>query len=77
MSLQCRVSILAQLEALKTGRRSRITPALATSQSTTMFRSATVKIAHSSTIPVPALIGNEELRPLQDLIAAEKTVLAS
>lgn len=42
-----------------------------------MFRSATVKIAHSSTIPVPALIGNEELRPLQDLIAAEKTVLAS
>ncbi|OJA12723.1 hypothetical protein AZE42_02882 [Rhizopogon vesiculosus] len=42
-----------------------------------MFRSATVKIAHSSTIPVPALIGNEELRPLQDLIAAEKVVLAS
>ncbi|KAJ8585153.1 hypothetical protein M405DRAFT_883957 [Rhizopogon salebrosus TDB-379] len=42
-----------------------------------MFRSATVKIAHSSTIPVPALIGNEELRPLQDLIAAEKLVLAS
>ncbi|KAG2050437.1 hypothetical protein BDR06DRAFT_960247 [Suillus hirtellus] len=42
-----------------------------------MFRGATVKIAHSSTIPVPALIGNEELRPLQDLIAAEKSVLAS
>lgn len=43
-----------------------------------MLRSATVKIAHSSTIPVPALIvGNEELRPLQDLIAAEKMVLAS
>lgn len=77
MSLQCTVSILAQLEALKTGCRSRITPALGTSRSTTMFRSATVKIAHSSTIPVPALIGNEELRPLQDLIAAEKTVLAS
>lgn len=36
-----------------------------------------MKIAHSSTIPVPALIGNEELRPLQDLIAAEKSVLAS
>ncbi|KAG1732898.1 uncharacterized protein EDB91DRAFT_1150932 [Suillus paluster] len=42
-----------------------------------MFRSASVKIAHSSSIPVPALIGNEELRPLQDLIAAEKTVLTS
>lgn len=42
-----------------------------------MFRNATAKMAHSSTIPVPALIGNEELRPLQDLIAAEKTVLAS
>ncbi|KAG1780057.1 hypothetical protein EV702DRAFT_1084541 [Suillus placidus] len=42
-----------------------------------MFKIATVKIAHSSTIPVPALIGNEELRPLQNLIAAEKTVLAS
>jgi hypothetical protein len=42
-----------------------------------MFRNATVKMAHSSTIPVPALIGNEELRPLQDLIAAEKMVLAS
>ncbi|KAG2136939.1 uncharacterized protein EDB93DRAFT_1253799 [Suillus bovinus] len=42
-----------------------------------MFRGATVKIAHSSTIPVPALIGNEELKPLQDLITAEKSVLAS
>lgn len=42
-----------------------------------MLKSATVKIAHSSILPVPALIGNEELRPLQDLIAAEKTVLAS
>ncbi|KAG0704015.1 hypothetical protein DFH29DRAFT_849617 [Suillus ampliporus] len=55
---------------------SRITPQCLETL-TTMFRSATVKIAHSSTIPVPALIGKEELRPLQDLIAAEKTVLTS
>ncbi|GLB40883.1 putative eisosome component PIL1 [Lyophyllum shimeji] len=40
-----------------------------------MFRSAATKIAHNSTIP--ALGGNSDLRPLQDLILAEKQVLTS
>ncbi|EGN94471.1 hypothetical protein SERLA73DRAFT_77862 [Serpula lacrymans var. lacrymans S7.3] len=40
-----------------------------------MFRTAATKIAHNSTIP--ALAGNHDLRPLQDLITAEKTVLVS
>lgn len=40
-----------------------------------MFRSAATKIAHNSTIP--ALAGNQDLRPLQDLITAEKAVIIS
>ncbi|KAH9476315.1 Sphingolipid long chain base-responsive protein PIL1 [Psilocybe cubensis] len=40
-----------------------------------MFRTAATKIAHNSTIP--ALGGNQDLRPLQDLITAEKAVLIS
>ncbi|CCM03443.1 uncharacterized protein FIBRA_05576 [Fibroporia radiculosa] len=40
-----------------------------------MFRSATKRIAHSSTLP--ALGGNKDLRTLQDLIIAEKAVLNS
>lgn len=40
-----------------------------------MFKSAATKIAHNTTIP--ALAGNSDLRPLQDLITAEKTVLTS
>jgi len=40
-----------------------------------MFKSAATKIAHNSTIP--ALAGNQELRPLQDLITAEKALLLS
>lgn len=38
-----------------------------------MFKSAATKIAHNTTIP--ALAGNSDLRPLQDLITAEKAVL--
>ncbi|KAJ7097537.1 hypothetical protein C8R44DRAFT_889078 [Mycena epipterygia] len=40
-----------------------------------MFKSAATKIAHNSTLP--ALSGNKDLRPLQDLITAEKAVLIS
>jgi|SRR6266511_2829928 len=40
-----------------------------------MFKTAATKIAHNSTIP--AFAGNQELRPLQDLITAEKAVLIS
>ncbi|KAF9531466.1 hypothetical protein CPB83DRAFT_786831 [Crepidotus variabilis] len=40
-----------------------------------MFRTAATKIAHNSTLP--ALAGNRDLRPLQDLINAEKAVLIS
>ncbi|KAH9950817.1 hypothetical protein B0H21DRAFT_461366 [Amylocystis lapponica] len=40
-----------------------------------MFRTAATKIAHNSTMP--ALAGNKDLRPLQDLITAEKAVLNS
>ncbi|KAF8804854.1 hypothetical protein BYT27DRAFT_7142990 [Phlegmacium glaucopus] len=40
-----------------------------------MFKTAATKIAHNSTIP--ALGGNQDLRPLQDLITAEKAVLIS
>nr|GAT54381.1 predicted protein [Mycena chlorophos] len=40
-----------------------------------MFKSAATKIAHNSTIP--SLGGNKDLRPLQDLITAEKAVLTS
>ncbi|KAI0929537.1 hypothetical protein AcV7_005370 [Taiwanofungus camphoratus] len=40
-----------------------------------MFRTAAKKIAHNSTIP--ALAGNKDLRTLQDLITAEKSVLNS
>ncbi|KAI5122848.1 hypothetical protein M0805_003142 [Coniferiporia weirii] len=40
-----------------------------------MFRSAATKIAHNSTLP--ALAGNKDLRPLQELITAEKSVLQS
>ncbi|KAF7290547.1 hypothetical protein MIND_01294800 [Mycena indigotica] len=38
-----------------------------------MFKSAATKIAHNSTLP--SLGGNKDLRPLQDLITAEKAVL--
>ncbi|KAF8900730.1 hypothetical protein CPB84DRAFT_1778775 [Gymnopilus junonius] len=40
-----------------------------------MFKTAATRIAHNSTIP--ALGGNQDLRPLQDLITAEKAVLIS
>ncbi|KAH7915522.1 hypothetical protein BJ138DRAFT_1122565 [Hygrophoropsis aurantiaca] len=40
-----------------------------------MFKSAATKLAHNSTIP--SLAGNNDLRPLQDLISAEKAVLVS
>ncbi|KAF8066570.1 hypothetical protein FPV67DRAFT_1767534 [Lyophyllum atratum] len=40
-----------------------------------MFKSAASKIAHNSTLP--SLGGNNDLRPLQDLILAEKQVLTS
>ncbi|KAK7036446.1 hypothetical protein VNI00_011643 [Paramarasmius palmivorus] len=40
-----------------------------------MFKSAATKLAHNSTIP--SLAGNSDLRPLQDLINAEKLVLNS
>ncbi|KAJ7040949.1 hypothetical protein C8F04DRAFT_947971 [Mycena alexandri] len=42
-----------------------------------MFKSAATKIAHNSTLPSLALSGNKDLRPLQDLITAEKVVLMS
>ncbi|KAJ7489136.1 hypothetical protein FB451DRAFT_683278 [Mycena latifolia] len=40
-----------------------------------MFKNAATKLAHNTTIP--ALSGNKDLRPLQDLITAEKVVLVS
>ncbi|KAL5505094.1 hypothetical protein ACEPAH_7757 [Sanghuangporus vaninii] len=40
-----------------------------------MFRSAATKIAHNSTLP--ALAGNKDLRPLQEMITQEKAVLQS
>jgi hypothetical protein len=40
-----------------------------------MFKSAATKIAHNSTIP--ALAGNKDFKPLQDLITAEKSVVTS
>jgi hypothetical protein len=40
-----------------------------------MFKTAATKIAHNSTLP--SLAGNKDLRPLQDLIIAEKAVLVS
>ncbi|KAJ7621387.1 hypothetical protein FB45DRAFT_140305 [Roridomyces roridus] len=40
-----------------------------------MFKSAATKIAHNTTLPALALSGNKDLRPLQDLITAEKVVL--
>jgi hypothetical protein len=40
-----------------------------------MFKSAATKLAHNSTIP--ALAGNKDLRPLQDLITAEKAIITS
>jgi hypothetical protein len=40
-----------------------------------MFKTAATKIAHNSTLP--ALAGNKDLRPLQDLITAEKAVIVS
>ncbi|ESK97386.1 hypothetical protein Moror_17817 [Moniliophthora roreri MCA 2997] len=40
-----------------------------------MFKSAATKLAHNTTIP--SLGGNSDLRPLQDLITAEKLVLSS
>lgn len=40
-----------------------------------MLKSAAAKLAHNSTIP--ALAGNKALRPLQDLITAEKAIITS
>ena len=40
-----------------------------------MFKTAARKIAHNSTMP--GLAGKQDLRTLQDLITAEKTVLTS
>ncbi|KAF8504541.1 hypothetical protein F5888DRAFT_761267 [Russula emetica] len=40
-----------------------------------MFKSAAAKLAHNSTIP--SLAGNKALRPLQDLITAEKAIITS
>lgn len=40
-----------------------------------MFKSAATKLAHNSTIP--ALAGNKDLRPLQDLITTEKAIITS
>jgi chromosome segregation ATPase len=45
--------------------------------STTMFKSAAAKLAHNSTLPSLNITGNKDLKPLQDLITAEKAVLAS
>ena len=42
---------------------------------TIMLKRASTKIAHNSTIPV--LGANQELKPLQNLITAEKAVLVS
>ncbi|KAK0475759.1 hypothetical protein IW261DRAFT_1492731 [Armillaria novae-zelandiae] len=40
-----------------------------------MFKTATTRLAHNSTLP--ALAGHSNIRPLQDLITAEKAVLIS
>ncbi|KAK0234929.1 hypothetical protein EDD85DRAFT_954441 [Armillaria nabsnona] len=40
-----------------------------------MFKTATTRLAHNSTLP--SLAGHSNIRPLQDLITAEKTVLIS
>ncbi|KAI0266407.1 hypothetical protein BC834DRAFT_127325 [Gloeopeniophorella convolvens] len=40
-----------------------------------MFKSAATKIAHNTTIP--SLGGNKDLRPLQDLITAEKAIVTT
>ncbi|KAK0199702.1 hypothetical protein DFS33DRAFT_1388008 [Desarmillaria ectypa] len=40
-----------------------------------MFKTAATKLAHNSTLP--ALAGHSDIRPLQDLITAEKAVLIS
>ena len=40
-----------------------------------LFDEMLKKIAHNSTIP--SLAGNKDIRPLQDLITAEKAVLVS
>ncbi|KAH9941303.1 uncharacterized protein BXZ73DRAFT_42005 [Epithele typhae] len=43
-----------------------------------MFKTAARKIAHNTTMPgIPGLAGKQDLRALQDLITAEKTVLTS
>lgn len=42
-----------------------------------MFKSAATKIAHNSTLPSLAIAGNKDLRPLQDLITAEKSIVQS
>ena len=42
---------------------------------TIMFKSAATKLAHNSTIP--ALGGNSDLKPLQEVIATEKLVMQS
>ena len=66
-----------QLTTGSSTRKREQTPELRISDltSTTMFKTAATKIAHNSTLP--ALAGNQDLRPLQDLITAEKTVLIS
>jgi hypothetical protein len=40
-----------------------------------MFKTVAAKLAHNSTIP--ALAGNSDLKPLQEVIAAEKVVMQS
>lgn len=52
-----------------------VTYHLASFIETTMFKSAATKIAHNTTIP--SLGGNKDLRPLQDLITAEKAIVTS
>ena len=46
------------------------------SSTTTMFKSAATKLAHSSAIRAVAP-GNSDLKPLQEVIATEKLVLQS
>lgn len=46
------------------------------SSTTTMFKSAATKLAHSSTIRAVAQ-GNSDLRPLQEAITTEKLVMQS
>lgn len=44
-----------------------------TTTTTTMFKTVANRVAHNTTIP--GLGGNKDLRPLQDLITSEKTLI--